>query len=80
MTDNTNLPRRQKPRRNGKGSNATANAQALAKNGAIQSQPESLPVSTPDEIAVAGGDKSVGKILPFMKLENLWRLFQHFLC
>lgn len=72
MTDNTNLPRRQKPRRNGKGSNATANAQALAKqNGAIQStQPESLPVSTPDKTAMAGSDKSVGKILPFMKLEK----------
>lgn len=70
MTDNTNLPRRQKPRRNGKGSNATANAQALAKNGAIQSQLESLPVSTPDKTAMAGSDKSVGKILPFMKLEK----------
>lgn len=64
MTDNTTNQRRRQPRRNGKGSNALANQQALSG--------QSQTLHTPDETTVlAGGDKSIaGRILPFMKFEK----------
>ncbi|MDO4250466.1 MAG: protein translocase subunit SecF [Moraxella sp.] len=75
--DNDNLPnpsgeevqtRRRQPRRNGKGSNANANQQALAaKVGDTQEN-----ITNIDETALAmGGDKTIsGRIIPFMKIEK----------
>ncbi len=75
--DNDNLPnpsgeevqtRRRQPRRNGKGSNANANQQALAaKVGDTQEN-----IANIDETALAmGGDKTIsGRIIPFMKIEK----------
>lgn len=60
-------PRRRTPRRNGKGSNAAANQNALAvKNGG-----EVASIAEADDLALsAGGSKAVGRIFPFMKLEK----------
>lgn len=60
-------PRRRTPRRNGKGSNAAANQNALT-NGADNHQAQ---VAEADEAALlAGGSKAIGRILPFMKIEK----------
>lgn len=64
--DNHQHPRRRAPRRNGKGSNATAN-QLAQQNRQNQSQDG----NGLDEMALqADGNKVIGKILPFMKLEK----------
>lgn len=70
MTDNTQPthPRRRQPRRNGKGSNASANQQALAKQ---SDAPIATEISTDEAALAAGGNKSItGRILPFMKFEK----------
>lgn len=61
-------PRRRTPRRNGKGSNANANQNALAP----QNQEAVSQIAEADDVAMsAGGSKSItGRILPFMKLEK----------
>lgn len=60
-------PRRRAPRRNGKGSNATANQNALA----TQHQASEDSYEADDVALSAGGSKSItGRILPFMKLEK----------
>lgn len=69
MTTNNQTPanapegRRRAPRRNGKGSNATANQQALAKQG---QEVATLPATQEGVVS----DKAVGRILPFMKIEK----------
>lgn len=77
--DNTPSPRRRTPRRNGKGSNAAANEQALARQNAVQTQ-DTQAGETADGLAPAVsdvgenkfGDKAVNRrILPFMKFEKL---------
>lgn len=59
---NSPAPRRRTPRRDGKGSNAAANQQALS-----QSMPSPAEGSSQ---SVAQSDKAIGRILPFMKLEK----------
>lgn len=65
--DNTPSPRRRTPRRNGKGSNAAANEQALAKRNEMANQ---APTPTDGDVPEVGDKAVTQRVLPFMKFEK----------